>query len=57
MLKGELLDLNGLQQAVSGREAVVRKLADAESKKMSDQVELEKIPMERPLSLFKSKSG
>lgn len=35
-LKGELLDLKGLQEAVAGREAVVRKLAEAESKKRSD---------------------
>jgi hypothetical protein len=31
-LKGELLDLKGLQQAMAGRDAVVRKLADAEDK-------------------------
>lgn len=35
-LKGELLDLSGLQQAMQGREAVVKKLSEAEAKKRSD---------------------
>ena len=58
-LKGEFLDLKGLQEAVSGRETVVRKLAEAESKKRSDQVELEKLTQGKTTlkSLFKSKSG
>ena len=58
-LKGELLDLKGLQQAMAGRDAVVRKLADAESKKRSDIVEHEKLSQGKSTlkSLFKSKSG
>jgi len=58
-LKGELLDLKGLQQAMAGRDAVVRKLADAESKKRSDIVEHEKLSQGKTTlkSLFKSKSG
>ena len=58
-LKGELLDLKGLQQAMAGRDAVVRKLADAESKTRSDIVEHEKLSQGKTTlkSLFKSKSG
>jgi hypothetical protein len=58
-LKGELLDLKGLQQAMAGREAVVKKLADAEAKRRSDQVEHEKLTQGKTTlkSLFKSKSG
>jgi hypothetical protein len=36
-LKGELLDLKGLQYAISGRETVVKMLSATESKKRSDQ--------------------
>ena len=58
-LKGELLDLSGLQQAMQGREAVVKKLSEAEAKKRSDQVEHEKLSQGKTTlkSLFKSKSG
>ncbi len=58
-LKGELLDLKGLQQAMAGRDAVVSKLANAENKKRSDIVEHEKLSQGKTTlkSLFKSKSG
>lgn len=58
-LKGELLDLKGLQQAMAGRDAVVSKLANAESKKRSDIVEHEKLSQGKTTlkSFFKNKSG
>lgn len=58
-LKGELLDLKGLQQAITGRDNVVRKQSETESKKRSDQVEMEKLSQGKTTlkSLFKSKSG
>jgi len=42
-LKGELLDLKGLNDALLGREQVVKNQSATESKKRSDQVELEKL--------------
>lgn len=42
-LKGELLDLKGLKSALEGRENVVKLQSAAESKKRSDQQELEKL--------------
>ena len=42
-LKGELLDLKGLRQALEGRENVVRLQSQVESKKRSDQIEVEKL--------------
>ena len=58
-LKGELLDLKGLSQALAGRENVVRLQSSTESKKRSDQQELEKVSQGKTTlkSLFKSKSS
>jgi septal ring factor EnvC (AmiA/AmiB activator) len=58
-LKGELLDLKGLQYAISGRETVVKMLSATESKKRSDQSEAEKLQQGKTTlkSLFKSKSS
>lgn len=42
-LKGELLDLKGLNEALAGRETVVKQQSATESKKRSDQQELEKL--------------
>jgi dGTP triphosphohydrolase len=58
-LKGELLDLKGLNEALLGRETVVKQQSNAESKKRSDQQELEKLSQGKTTlkSLFKSKSS
>ena len=58
-LKGELLDLKGLNEALSGRETVVRQQSATEAKKRSDQQELEKLSQGKTTlkSLFKSKSS
>ena len=58
-LKGELLDLKGLNEALSGRETVVKQQSATESKKRSDQQELEKLSQGKTTlkSLFKSKSS
>ncbi len=42
-LKGELLDLKGINEALLGREAVVKMQSNTEWKKRNDQVELEKL--------------
>lgn len=42
-LKGELLDIKGMNEALMGREQVVKMLSNTESKKRSDQTELEKM--------------
>ncbi len=57
--KGELLDLKGLQDALIGRENVIRQQSSTESKKRSDQVELEKLSQGKTTlkSIFKSKSS
>ena len=58
-LKGELLDLRGLNEALLGREQVVKQQSSAESKKRSDQQELEKLTQGKTTlkSVFKSKSS
>lgn len=58
-IKGELLDLKGLKQAIEGREVVVKQWMSAESKKRSDQTELEKLNQGKTTlkSLFKSKNA
>lgn len=58
-LKGELLDLKGLKSALEGRESVVKLQSGTESKKRSDQQELEKLSQGKTTikSLFKSKSS
>jgi hypothetical protein len=57
-LKGEVLDLKGIIDAISGREFVVKQLSNTESKKRSDQQELEKLSQGKTTlkSIFKSKS-
>ena len=42
-LKGELMDLKGLNEALLGRDQVVRMQSNSESKKRSDQNEMEKL--------------
>ncbi len=56
VLKGELLDLNGMADALSGREQVVKMQSNTESKKRSDQAELEKLSQGKTTlkSIFKS---
>lgn len=58
-LKGELLDLKGINEALLGREQVVKMQAATESKKRSDQVELEKLSQGKQTlkTFFKSKSS
>lgn len=58
-LKGELLDLKGLKSSLEGRENVVRQQSSAESKKRSDQQELDKLSQGKATlkSFFKSKSS
>jgi hypothetical protein len=58
-LKGELLDLKGLKSALEGRENVVRLQSGTESKKRSDQQELEKLSQGKTTlkSFFKSKTS
>lgn len=56
VLKGELLDLKGMADALSGREGVVKQQSSTESKKRSDQMELEKLSQGKTTikSIFKS---
>lgn len=56
ILKGELLDLKGMADALSGREQVVKMQSNTESKKRSDQQELEKLSQGKTTlkSIFKS---
>ncbi len=58
-LKGELLDIKGMNEALLGREQVVRMLSTTESKKRTDQAELEKLSQGKKTikSIFKSKSS
>jgi len=59
VLKGELLDLKGMSEALHGREAVVKSLSSTEAKKRSDTEEIEKLSQGKTTlkSFFKSKSG
>jgi hypothetical protein len=56
ILKGELLYLKGMADALSGREQVVKMQSNTESKKRSDQQELEKLSQGKTTlkSIFKS---
>ncbi|CDW91301.1 px domain containing protein [Stylonychia lemnae] len=58
-LKGELLDLKGINEALLGRELVVKQQSQCESKKRTDQQELEKLSQGKTTikSIFKSKSS
>ena len=59
MLKGELLDLKGMSDALAGRESVVKMMSATESKKRDNQTELEKLSQGKTTlkSIFKSKSS
>lgn len=56
VLKGELLDLKGMSDALQGREQVVKQQSATESKKRSDQQEMEKLSAGKTTlkSIFKS---
>lgn len=58
-IKGELLDIKGMNEALQGREQVVKMLSATESKKRNDQQELEKLNLGKKTlkSIFKSKSS
>ena len=58
-LKGELLDLKGINEALLGREQVVKQQSACESKKRSDQAELDKLNQGKTSikNIFKSKSS
>lgn len=42
-LKGEILDLKGMKDAIIGRETVMKSIVKCEDKKKSDTTELEKL--------------
>jgi predicted nuclease with TOPRIM domain len=56
VIKGELLDLKGMSETLQGREMVVKQQSSTESKKRSDQQEMEKLQMGKTTlkSIFKS---
>lgn len=58
-IKGELLDIKGMNEALQGREQVVKMLSATEAKKRNDQQELEKLNLGKKTlkSIFKSKSS
>ena len=58
-IKGEMLDIQGMIDALKGRETVMKKQMAAESKRRDDQEELEKLSLGKTTlkSFFKSKSG
>jgi hypothetical protein len=58
-IKGEMLDIQGMIDAIKGREKVMKKQIDAEAKRRDDQEELEKLSLGKTTlkSFFKSKVG
>ena len=58
-IKGELLDVIGMMDAVNGRQEIIKKQTSTEEKRASNQKELDKVSMGKTTmkSLFKSKSG
>jgi len=58
-IKGEMLDIQGMIDAIKGREAVMKKQIACENKRRDDQEELEKLSLGKTTlkSFFKSKSG
>lgn len=58
-IKGEMLDIQGMIDAVKGREGVMKKQLAAEQKRREDQTELENLSLGKTTlkSFFKSKSG
>lgn len=57
--KGELLDMQGISEALAGRDTVIKQQQSVEGKKRSDQSELDKLVLGKTTlkSIFKSKSG
>jgi len=58
-IKGEMLDIAGMLNAMKGREIVMRKQIATEKSKRDDQEELEKLSLGKTTlkSFFKSKTG
>lgn len=58
-IKGEMLDIAGMLNAMKGRDAVMKRQLSTEGKKRDDQQELEKISLGKVTlkSFFKSKDG
>lgn len=58
-IKGEMLDIQGMIDAIKGREAVMKKQINCESKRRDNQEELEKLSLGKTTlkSFFKSKTG
>lgn len=58
-IKGEMLDIQGMIDAIKGRESVMKKQIARENSRRSDQEELEKLSLGKATmkSFFKSKSG
>jgi hypothetical protein len=54
-----MLDIQGMLNAIKGRDDVIRRLADTENKKRDEQEELDKLTMGKTTlkSFFKSKEG
>lgn len=58
-IKGEMLDIQGMIDAIKGRESVMKKQISCESKRRDNQEELEKLSLGKTTlkSFFKSKTG
>ena len=58
-LKGEILDIKGISDALTGRDTVVKQQSSLMSKKRSDQAELDKLNQGKKSlkNFFKTKSG
>lgn len=58
-IKGEMLDIAGMLNAMKGRDLTMKKQLAEEGKKRDDQMELEKLSLGKTTlkSFFKSKSG
>jgi len=54
-----MLDIQGMLNAIKGRDDVIRRLAETENKKRDEQEELDKLTMGKTTlkSFFKSKEG
>lgn len=58
-IKGEMLDIQGMIDALKGREKIMKKMIEKEGTRRDDQEELEKLSLGKTTlkSFFKSKSG
>jgi hypothetical protein len=58
-LKGELLDIKGMADALAGRDAVIKKQSDTAQKKSHNETEVEKLKMGKTSikNFFKGKEG